>query len=77
MRTIFTPWAFAILLLITGISIAQNDQFAYAITDVAKEGSSWKVLRKLNLKTGEYSSVLFDGMDKKTMVIDAVYKKTN
>ena len=75
MRTFLRLSLFIFLLFITIGSIAQTDQFAYAITDIAKEGSSWKVLRKLNLKTGEYSSVLFDGMDKKALVADAATKK--
>ena len=75
MRTALPLSLFTTLLLITFVSKAQSDQFAYAITDVAKEGSSWNVLRKLNLKTGEYSSVLLDGMDKKTFVADAASRK--
>jgi hypothetical protein len=66
---------FALLLFTTITSTAQNDQFAYAITDVNKEGSNWKALRKIDLKTGEYSSVLLDGMDAKAKVIDAATKK--
>ena len=50
---------------------AQTDQFAYAITDVSKEGTAWKVLRRLDLKTGEYSPVLLDGMSKNSFAFDA------
>ena len=76
MRT-FLPLSFFTILLVTAThSIAQTDQFAYAITDVSKEGSAWKVLRKLNLKTGEYSSVLLDGTDAKATAFDATTKKT-
>jgi len=53
---------------------AQNDRFAYAITDLTKEGSGWNALRKLDLKNGEYSSVLLNGMEL-PMVYDAVSKK--
>lgn len=75
MRT-FLPLRFiAIILLLAVNSNAQTDQFAYAVTDVTKEGSSWKVLRKLNLKTGEYSSVLLDGTDFNTKAFDATSKK--
>lgn len=75
MRT-FLPLSFFTILLVTAThSIAQTDQFAYAITDVSKEGSAWKVLRKLNLKTGEYSSVLLDGTDAKATAFDATTKK--
>jgi hypothetical protein len=75
MRTALPLGLFAILLFTTIKSTAQNDQFAYAITDVTKEGSAWKVLRKIDLKTGEYSSVMLDGTDAKTRVIDAATKK--
>ncbi len=62
--------------LITGTTLkAQNDAFAYAITDATKEGASWKVLRKIDLKTGEYSPVLFDGMDVKNLPYDFATKK--
>ena len=75
MRTALPLSFFAILLFTATRSTAQNDQFAYAITDVVKEGSNWKALRKIDLKTGEYSSVLLDGLDAKSKVIDAATKK--
>lgn len=59
----------------TLFSQAQNDRFAYAITDVTKEGSSWNALRKLDLQTGEYSSILLNGTDAKTAVYNAATKK--
>src|SRR5687768_12997121 len=75
MRTFLPLTLFASLLLITPDSFSQTDQFAYAVTDVSKEGSVWRVLRKLDLKTGEYSSVLLDGTDVQTKVFDATTKK--
>jgi hypothetical protein len=75
MRTVLPLSLFTFFLLTSVRSIAQNDQFAYAITDVNKEGSNWKALRRIDLKTGEYSSVLLDGMDAKAKVIDAATKK--
>lgn len=75
MRTFLPLLLLTTILLITFNSNAQTDQFAYAVTDVTKEGSSWKVLRKLNLKTGEYSSVLLDGTDVNTKAFDASSKK--
>lgn len=75
MRTVLPFSLFAILFLTAIKSIAQNDQFAYAITDFNKEGSAWNVLRKIDLKTGDYSSILLNGMDSKTQVIDAATKK--
>ncbi|HEY0057756.1 MAG TPA: T9SS type A sorting domain-containing protein [Flavisolibacter sp.] len=64
--------AFALSTIITQ---AQNDRFAYAITDVTKEGSSWNALRKLDLQTGEYSTILLNGTEAKTGVYDAGSKK--
>ena len=75
MKTFLPLKLFAFLLIITFESKAQTDEFAYAITDVSKEGSAWKVLRKLDLKTGEYSNVLLDGTDAKTKAFDATTKK--
>ena len=75
MRT-FLPLRFIAAFLFMSLnSSAQTDQFAYAVTDATKEGSSWKVLRKLNLKTGEYSPVLLDGTDVNTKAFDATSKK--
>jgi hypothetical protein len=75
MKTFLPLKLFAFLLIITSESKAQTDEFAYAITDVSKEGSAWKVLRKLDLKTGEYSNVLLDGTDASTKAFDATTKK--
>jgi hypothetical protein len=50
---------------------AQNDRFAYAITDMNKEGSSWTALRKLDLQTGQYSDLVFDGTNMKAIAFDA------
>jgi hypothetical protein len=71
----FLPLSLFAFLIITSELKAQTDEFAYAITDVSKEGSAWKVLRKLDLKTGEYSNVLLDGTDEKTKAFDATTKK--
>lgn len=54
---------------------AQNDRFAYAITDLSKEGMGWNALRKIDLQTGQYSNVLLNGTDSKMVVYDAVSKK--
>jgi hypothetical protein len=54
---------------------AQTDRFAYAITDLSKEGAGWNALRKLDLSTGEYSNVLLNGSDDKTITYDAASKK--
>jgi hypothetical protein len=60
---------------VTSILHAQNDRFAYAITDLTKEGASWNALRKIDLQTGQYSSVLLNGSDAKAIVYDAISKK--
>lgn len=54
---------------------SQNDRFAYAITDLTKEGASWNALRKIDLQTGQYSNVLLNGADQKAIVYDAVSRK--
>jgi hypothetical protein len=54
---------------------AQNDRFAYAITDLTKDGTGWNALRKIDLATGEYSDVLFNGTVAAPAVYDAVSKK--
>src|SRR5438309_4772989 len=54
---------------------AQNDRFAYAITDLTHEGSAWNALRKLDLQTGAYSDVLLNGTDEKRTSYDAVSRK--
>lgn len=42
---------------------AQNDRFAFAITDLQTTGSGWNALRKLDLNTGEFSNILLNGTD--------------
>jgi hypothetical protein len=54
---------------------AQNDRFAYAITDLTKEGAGWNALRKLDLQTGQYSDVLLNGTDLTKKVYDATSRK--
>lgn len=54
---------------------AQGDRFAYAITDLTKDGVGWNALRKLDLGTGRYSDILLNGTDAKRPVYDAATKK--
>jgi hypothetical protein len=54
---------------------AQNERFAYAITDATKEGFNWSVLRKIDLNTGEFGPVLFNGLESSTAIFDASSKK--
>ena len=48
---------------LSSFSNAQNDRFAFAITDLQSTGSSWNALRKLDLKSGEFTPVLLNGSD--------------
>jgi hypothetical protein len=66
---------FASTLIITPDTNAQKDRFAYAITDLSKEGAGWNVLRRLDLQTGEYSNIILNGTDQNFVVYDAVSKK--
>jgi len=59
--------------LLTTQSNAQ-DRFAYAVTDI-QQGPNWNFLRKLDLKTGEYSQVLLSGNDAAALAFDATSKK--
>jgi hypothetical protein len=54
---------------------AQRDRFAYAITDLTKEGAGWNALRKLDLQTGEYSNVILNGTDNRVSIYDAITQK--
>ena len=48
---------------LTSITNAQTDRFAFAVTDLQSTGSGWNALRKLDLKSGEFSTVLLNGAD--------------
>lgn len=65
----------ALLSLFSTSIFAQGDRFAYAITDLTKDGVGWNALRKLDLQTGQYSDVLINGTDPKRAIFDAVSKK--
>ena len=54
---------------------AQNDRFAFAITDLTATGSGWNALRKLDLKTGEFSQVLLNGTDAAVTPYDVSSRK--
>lgn len=56
-------------------AICQNDRFAFAITDVNKEGANWSFLRKIDLKTGAFSDVILNGTDATPLAFDAATKK--
>ncbi|HVF97730.1 MAG TPA: hypothetical protein VM871_10425, partial [Flavisolibacter sp.] len=76
MRRVLPSAALAAFTLAVSVNVqAQTDRFAYAITDLTKDGSSWNALRKLDLQTGQYSDVLLNGTDAKLAVYDAATKK--
>ncbi len=78
MRKIIPTLSFCLttLFMNSGNSYAQQaDRFAYAITDAQPTGSNWSFLRKLNLGTGEYSSVLLDGSNAGLPAYNAATKK--
>ena len=54
---------------------AQTDRFAFAITDLQSTGSGWNALRKLDLKTGEFSQVLLNGNDATITAYDVSTRK--
>lgn len=54
---------------------AQADRFAYAITDLTKDGIGWNALRKLDLQTGQYSEVLINGTETSRKAYDAATRK--
>lgn len=65
----------ALALFVCSGICAQGDRFAYAITDLTKDGMGWNALRRLDLQTGQYSDVLLNGTDTKKTVYDAATKK--
>jgi hypothetical protein len=64
-----------LFLFIYSTALAQADRFAYAITDLTKDGAGWNALRKLDLQTGQYSDVLINGTDASRKAFDATTKK--
>ncbi|MFL5739676.1 MAG: T9SS type A sorting domain-containing protein [Flavisolibacter sp.] len=75
MRRALLPLISALALVFSANLHAQYDRFAYAITDLTKDGSGWNALRRLDLQTGAYSEVLLNGTDLKTTVYDAASHK--
>lgn len=63
------------IFLTTLIQAQSADRFAYAVTDIQKEGAGWNYLRKLDFRTGKFSDVLLNGNDIKQVAYDATTKK--
>jgi hypothetical protein len=62
-------------LMFATIAQGQSDRFAWAITDIQKDGVSWSYLRKINLQSGQLSEVLLNGAEIKQVAFDANTKK--
>lgn len=74
-KVLLSAFLFIGLILVSALTYSQNDRFAFVVTDLQNTGSSWNALRKMDLKTGEYSSVLLNGTDATLPVLDAISKK--
>lgn len=74
-RTLPSALLFSAFALSSFNVFSQNDGFAFAITDATRNGASWNTLRKLDLKTGEYTSLLANGNDMNAIAYDASTKK--
>jgi Secretion system C-terminal sorting domain len=66
---------FLLSIFSTYLASSQADQFAYAITDVNKDGANWSFLRKIDLKTGVFSEVILNGNDATGLAYDDATKK--
>lgn len=76
MKRILPAFSFSIYFLAILLQAsAQQDRFAYAITDIKKEGVNWNYLRKLDLKNGTYSDILLNGTDINHPAWDEASKK--
>jgi hypothetical protein len=62
-------------LIFSSITYSQNDRFAFAITDLQQTGCGWNALRKLDLKSGEFTSVLLNGSDATLTAYDVNTRK--
>ena len=66
---------FLLISVFSAFIAKSQDRFAYAITDVNKEGANWSFLRKVDLKTGAFSEVVLNGNDASTLAYDDATKK--
>jgi hypothetical protein len=63
------------ILLSTFSFAQQSDHFAYAVTDMQGQPAGWNFLRKLDLRSGEFSPVLLSGNDMNVMAYNGSSKK--
>ena len=66
---------FLLISVFSAFVAKSQDRFAYAITDVNKEGANWSFLRKVDLRTGAFSEVVLNGNDASTLAYDDATKK--
>src|ERR1700674_5295334 len=75
-KSFYCRLAFMTMPLLFNSARSQPDHFAYAVTAVNKGGSEWIALRKLDTRTGEFSSVLLNVQDKDQDLFDfSAYKE--
>ncbi|MES1223075.1 MAG: hypothetical protein ABUT20_46710, partial [Bacteroidota bacterium] len=74
-RNVLCSYMLVASLVLSQFSFAQSDKFVYAVTDLDQAGGGWNALRKLNLKTGQYSDVILNGLNPNYPAYDAVTKK--
>jgi len=68
--------AFMTMPLLFNSARSQNDHFAYAVTAVNKSGTEWIALRKLDTRSGVFSSILLNVQDKDQDLFDfAAFKE--
>jgi hypothetical protein len=74
-RSLHTAFLLTTTLLSSALISQVVDRFAYAVTDVQKEGAGWNFLRRIDFKTGVFSEVLLNGNDFNQAAYDAATKK--
>ena len=73
-KSLHTAVLLTTTLLSSAIYSQSADRFAYAVTDVQKEGAGWNFLRKIDFKSGKFSEVLLDGNNVNQVAYDATTK---
>jgi len=52
-----------LIMLLTQYAHSQSDKFTYSITDSVRDGIKWNFLRRIDLRTGEFSGILMRLLD--------------
>ena len=73
-KSLHTAVLLTTTLLSSAIYSQSADRFAYAVTDVQKDGAGWNFLRKFDFKSGKFSEVLLDGNNFNQVAYDATTK---